>query len=714
MSTLPPVKKSYTYANELECSDENTRLFVHPCVHKGSGKLADVPPILQGTEEEPVIPNMMKRAAEKFQNEPCMGTRDIEVCTIEGKKQFWRKGDIKYKTYQQVFSDVEKIAKSLIGLPGVKELRESNKCVAAILAETSAEWQMSAQASFKLGIPITTVYTTLGHEAMCHGLNETESAILFLDWAQYHALKTPVLSKCPHIKHIVLIGECWVAKETVGGESKAFPIGGGQGFLDLAVANAAVTTLPALIKNGEGDSNTSLAQYLPKPNDLAFIMYTSGSTGLPKGVMLTQANFVALIASTLFQDTLTPTIGDVYIAYLPLAHILELMVETVCLVQGAAIGYSHARSLTASSPYIKPGDLKSADLTEIRPTVMVAVPAVLEVIKNGLMAKLASMPGLSGGLARSAVAKAASLPSSECCCCNCLISLGLKNKVLLKVKKGLGVERVRIIASGGAPLAAQTQEFIRGVIAPVAQGYGATETTGCTTVQECLASGGRPADTSSGGVGAIVPAATVKLRSVPDMGYSVTDDPPRGEILVGGNTVAMGYFKMEEKTAEDFPMHSDGQRWFHTGDIGELSETGVLKIIDRKKDLIKLSGGEYVSLGKVENALKQVKGIGAVCVFAQSDKDYCVAIVSEPERGWNSVGGKPEEAQLLKDIDSKLKELGHPRFEIPTKVKLDDTVWTPESGLVTASMKLQRNPLREYYNVSGGLLAQMGYSFVVG
>lgn len=77
------------------------------------------------------------------------------------------------------------------------------------------------------------------------------------------------------------------------------------------------------------------------------------------------------------------------------------------------------------------------------------------------------------------------------------------------------------------------------------------------------------------------------------------------------------------------------------------------------------------------------------------------------------MGGKPEEAQLLKDIDSKLKELGHPRFEIPTKVKLDDTVWTPESGLVTASMKLQRNPLREYYNVSGGLLAQMGYSFEI-
>jgi len=246
----------------------------------------------------------------------------------------------------------------------------------------------------------------------------------------------------------------------------------------------------------------------------------------------------------------------------------------------------------------------------------------------------------------------------------------------------------------------------------VAQGYGATETTGCTTVQECIASDGREADLSSGMVGAIQPAATVKLRSVPDMGYLVTDKPPRGEILVGGETVAqLGYFKMAEKTAEEFPKHSDGKRWFHTGDIGLLSENGQLKIIDRKKDLIKLSGGEYVSLGKVENALKQVQGIGCVCVFAQSDKDHCVAIVSQPERGWNSVGGKPAEGELLRAIDSTLRSFNHPRFEIPTKVKIDEMIWTPESGLVTASLKLQRNPLREHYNKSGGLLEQMGYSF---
>merc|ERR1712087_760662 len=98
------------------------------------------------------------------------------------------------------------------------------------------------------------------------------------------------------------------------------------------------------------------------------------------------------------------------------------------------------------------------------------------------------------------------------------------------------------------------------------------------------------------------------------------------------------------------------------------------------KDLIKLDGGEYVSLGKVEAALKSVPGIGACVVFALPNKDHCVCIVSQPEKGWSSVGGKPKEAQLVTAIEKKLREMGLARFEIPAKAKVDDTIWTPESG----------------------------------
>merc|ERR1712193_507041 len=140
-----------------------------------------------------------------------------------------------------------------------------------------------------------------------------------------------------------------------------------------------------------------------------------------------------------------------------------------------------------------------------------------------------------------------------------LIKTGLGKKV----QQGLGLDRLRLLVSGGAPLCAETQDFITAVLVPVAQGYGATETNGCATVQEVISSGGRPADLTSGHVGAIQPASEIKLVSVQDMGYLVTDAQPRGEILVSGNNVSQtGYYKMPQKSAEDFPRHSMARSGF--------------------------------------------------------------------------------------------------------------------------------------------------------
>ncbi|NXS11592.1 ACSL4 ligase, partial [Neodrepanis coruscans] len=434
----------------------------------------------------------------------------------------------------------------------------------------------------------------------------------------------------------------------------------------------------------------------PVPTDLALVMYTSGSTGRPKGVMMMHKN---LIAGMTGQCERIPGLGpkDTYIGYLPLAHVLELTAEVSCITYGCRIGYSSPLTLSDQSSKIKKGS--KGDCTVLKPTLMAAVPEIMDRIYKNVMSKVQEMNCIQRTLFKigydyklEQIKRGYDAP--------------LCNVLLFKKVKALLGGNVRMMLSGGAPLSPQTQRFMNICFCcPVGQGYGLTETCGAGTITEV-------ADYSTGRVGAPLICCEIKLRDWQEGGYTNKDKPnPRGEIVIGGPNVSMGYFKNEEKTTEEFSVDENGQRWFCTGDIGEFHPDGCLQIIDRKKDLVKLQAGEYVSLGKVEAALKNCSLIDNICAYAKSDQSYVISFVVPNQKkltelaeqkgisgSWVDICNNPTmEAEILREIKEVANKMKLERFEIPIKVRLSPEPWTPETGLVTDAFKLKRKELKNHY-----------------
>ncbi|KAL9269309.1 Long chain acyl-CoA synthetase 1-like protein [Drosera capensis] len=403
----------------------------------------------------------------------------------------------------------------------------------------------------------------------------------------------------------------------------------------------------------------------PQPFNICTIMYTSGTSGDPKGVVLTHENIAMTIRGLdlfmeQFEDKMT--VEDVFLSFLPLAHILDRAVEEYFFHKGASVGYYHGNL----------NELKD-DLMELKPTFFAAVPRVLEKVKLYWM------------------------------------NLGYKQKnaspladllAFRKVKARLG-GRVRLIVSGAAPLGREIEEFLRVTCCCfVLQGYGLTETCGLTTI-------GYPDEMSLiGTVGASSVYSEMRLEEVPEMDYHPLADPPRGEICVRGKTVFSGYYKNPELTRETF---RDG--WFHTGDIGEMQPNGTVKIIDRKKNLIKLSQGEYVALEYLEKVYAVSPIVEDIWVYGNSFKSMLVAIVvlnEEKTMKWaeqnahkGSLSGLAVLDELKQYVLSELKAAGERNklrgFEFVKGVILDPKPFEVQDELLTPTMKKRRDRMLKRY-----------------
>ncbi|XP_021766364.1 long chain acyl-CoA synthetase 8-like isoform X2 [Chenopodium quinoa] len=421
---------------------------------------------------------------------------------------------------------------------------------------------------------------------------------------------------------------------------------------------------------------------------------------LNEGVMMTHGNIVATAAAVI---TVVPGLGrdDVYLAYLPLAHVLELEAETVMLASGAAIGYGTTLTLTDTSNKIKKGT--KGDVSVLQPTLMAAVPAIIDRVRDGVLKKVEEKGGFVKTLFNIAYKRRLTAVEGGWFGARGLEKLLWDVIVFRKIQSVLG-GRIRFMLCGGAPLSGESQRFINICMgAPIGQGYGLTETCAGAAFSEWD-------DTTVGRVGPPLPCCYIKLVSWEEGGYTTSDKPmPRGEIVIGGQSVTVGYFKNEDKTKEVYKVDESGMRWFYTGDIGRFHPDGCLEIIDRKKDIVKLQHGEYISLGKAEAALMSSNYVENIMVHADPYHNHCVALVvpshSELEKWaqdygiqYKSISELCDHPEAIKEVQASLSKVGKgaklDKFEIPAKIKLLPDPWTPDSGLVTAALKLKREQLK--------------------
>ncbi|PWA65219.1 long-chain acyl-CoA synthetase 6 [Artemisia annua] len=587
-------------------------------------------------------------ASETFRDYKYLGTRVRADGTV---------GEYTWMTYGEAAT-----ARSAIGSGLVAHGIPEGSCIGLYFINRP-EWIIVDHACSAYSYISVPLYDTLGPDAVKYIVNHSSAQAIFCVPQTLHSLLS-FLSEIPSVRLIVVVGHF---VEPMPSLPSTIPI--------------KVVSFSELITQG---SANPYAFNPPKTEDVATICYTSGTTGTPKGAVLSHGNMVANVAGLTIGMDLYPS--DVHISYLPLAHIYERSTQILYAYYGCSVGFYQGDTLKLLD-----------DIAVLRPTIFCSVPRLYNRIYDGITYAVKSSGGLKERLFNAAYnAKYQALLNGK------TASSMWDKLVFNKIKDKLG-GRVRYMISGASPLSADVMDFLKVCFGcPVVEGYGMTESSCVITIMN-------EKDILSGHVGAPLSCCEVKLVDVPEMNYTSDDQPyPRGEICVRGPTVFQGYYNDEVQTREVI----DEEGWLHTGDIGLWLPAGCLKIIDRKKNIFKLAQGEYIAPEKIENVYTKCNFVAQCFVYGDSFNSCLVAIVcvdTDMLKAWAAKEGLQFESleqlchdqrariAVLADMDATGKEAQLRGFEFIRSITLVTEPFTMENGLLTPTFKVKRAQAKAYY-----------------
>ena len=614
-------------------------------------------------------------ASDTFANNRYLGHRDVDEKGIASP--------YKWITYKQARDLSEKFSSGLIELglspksTGDHEIREQG--VLGIMMRNRAEWCIAEQACYlQSRIPVP-FYDTAKSGTLATIMGKLESLRTVVCSAL--TIQELIRTKADHPKLSLTVLVC---VDSVSDK------------IALSAKSAGLTVMTFQSVLDTGAKKGRIPHNPPCPDDIYTFCFTSGTTGEPKGALITHRNIISNSCG-LAERLVKWTVGnESVLSFLPLPHMFERVAQLLAVNVGGSIGFFQGDPLKLVD-----------DLQALRPTRFVAVPRVLTRIQERVTAQVREAGGAKAAIFETALRRKLSVPNDP-------LSLITDKLLFKKVGSKLGLDRVKQILTGSAPIAPATLRWFRAVFpgVPVNEGYGQTECTLVCSLQSTW-------ETSAGDCGGPLACCDVRLMDVPEMGYRSADREHgranedkitcqgRGEICIRGDSVFKGYYKMGDKTAEAV----DDQGWLHTGDIGLWTSTGQLKIIDRKKNIFKLSQGEYVAPEKVESTLSMSKFVLQSFVYGDSVRNHLVAvIVPNPDTAveWASkhaiktkdvkqLSQSAEfKAAILADLQAKSKQARLNGFEVVKNIHLEPDMWTNEN-LLTPTFKLKRKEAENRY-----------------